>query len=176
MDYYRAALKFHPDRVPANSPDRATRTRKFQQVNDAYYTLSDARRRRDYDEARRFARPPPPPPQHETAEEASSFASEQFGSIFEEMLREEGMAEGADEEVRRGVFWSILGGLSGAGLGFIIANVPGLLAGAVAGNRLGAVRDQKGKSVHTVFQELPQQDKAKILSQLAARVLQGVVS
>ena len=31
-------------------------------------------------------------------------------------------------------------------------NVPGLMAGAVAGNRLGAVRDAKGKSVYSVFQ------------------------
>lgn len=95
------------------------------------------------------------------------------------MLRDEGMAaeeEAAAGAVRSGVFWSILGGLSGAGLGFIVANVPGMLAGAVAGNRLGAVRDRKGKSVYVVFQELPQQDKAKILSQLAARVLQNVVS
>lgn len=37
--YKKAALRYHPDRVPANSPDRASRTKKFQQVNDAYYTL-----------------------------------------------------------------------------------------------------------------------------------------
>ncbi|KAL8702121.1 MAG: hypothetical protein Q9224_000170, partial [Gallowayella concinna] len=44
------------------------------------------------------------------------------------------------------------------------------LAGAVAGNRLGAVRDARGKSVYSVFQELPQGDKAKLLSELAAKV------
>ena len=60
--------------------------------------------------------------------------------------------------------WSMLGGVSGAAIGFIVGNVPGLLAGAVAGNRLGAVRDKKGKSVHEAFQELPQDDKAKVLS------------
>jgi hypothetical protein len=31
--------------------------------------------------------------------------------------------------------------------GFIVANVPGALVGAYAGNRLGAIRDAKGKSV-----------------------------
>jgi hypothetical protein len=51
-----------------------------------------------------------------------------------------------------GKFWGMLGGASGAAIGFIVANVPGLLAGAVAGNRLGAVRDAKGKSVYAVFQ------------------------
>jgi hypothetical protein len=32
-------------------------------------------------------------------------------------------------------------------MGFIIANFPGLMLGAVAGNRVGAIRDAKGKSV-----------------------------
>jgi hypothetical protein len=39
---------------------------------------------------------------------------------------------------------------SGAGLGFIIANIPGALMGGYAGNRLGAIRDAKGKSVMAV--------------------------
>lgn len=37
--YKKAALRYHPDRVPADSPEKSTRTKKFQQVNDAYYTL-----------------------------------------------------------------------------------------------------------------------------------------
>ncbi|EEP82981.1 conserved hypothetical protein [Uncinocarpus reesii 1704] len=107
-----------------------------------------------------------PPPQSE------SFSSDQFGSMFEEMLREESMAADA-AEAAGGYFWSVLGGLSGGAIGFIVANFPGAVAGAVAGNRLGAVRDKKGKSVYQVFQELPQEDKAKLLSRLAARVLQS---
>lgn len=47
-----------------------------------------------------------------------------------------------------GKFWSVVGGLSGGAMGFIVANFPGMLAGAVAGNRLGAVRDARGKSVY----------------------------
>ncbi|KAI1312357.1 DnaJ-domain-containing protein [Xylaria venustula] len=63
--YKRAALKTHPDRVSADSPERASRTRKFQLVNDAYYTLSDSTRRRDYDAQRRLfggTRPKPSGP------------------------------------------------------------------------------------------------------------------
>merc|ERR1711939_646290 len=45
----------------------------------------------------------------------------------------------------------------------------------VAGNRLGAVRDAKGKSVYAVFQELPQDAKGKLLSQLAAKVFSHAV-
>lgn len=62
------------------------------------------------------------------------------------------MAEGDGTNRPTGTFWSVVGGASGGALGFIIANVPGLLAGAVAGNRLGAIRDTKGKSVYAVFQ------------------------
>jgi uncharacterized protein YcfJ len=51
-------------------------------------------------------------------------------------------------EVNRAVpVWTLLGAASGAGLGFIIANIPGALMGGYAGNRLGAIRDAKGKSV-----------------------------
>jgi hypothetical protein len=66
--------------------------------------------------------------------------------VFEEMLREEGMAQ--DGGTPTGKFWSVVGGLSGGAMGFIVANFPGMVAGAVAGNRLGAVRDAKGKSVY----------------------------
>jgi len=93
-------------------------------------------------------------------------------------MQEEGMDEDAapSAEGSSNSAWSVVGGLSGAAIGFIVGNVPGLLAGAVAGNRLGAIRDRKGKSVHQVFQELPQDDKAKLLSNLAAKVLAHAVS
>lgn len=180
--FHRAALKTHPDRVPADSPERAERTRKFQLVNDAYYTLSDPSRRREYDAQRRmFNREPSSDPFAEAQEdeppgysagtnpyswawnfftksaggsnttgERQRTENAQFRDVFEEMMRDEGMAEGGNNRPTN-KFWSIVGGLSGGALGFIVANVPGLLAGAVAGNRLGAVRDAKGKSVYAVF-------------------------
>ncbi len=176
--------------MPAESPDRASRTRRFQLINDAYYTLSDPARRRDYDAQRRLfgqtgaagstaedafasdddgpagAAAGGPQTQQTPYSWAWNFFSgqgrdqgaarqeaenAQFGDVFEEMLREEGMAEpGTGRPTSK--FWSVVGGLSGGALGFIMANVPGLLAGAVAGNRLGAVRDARGKSVYAVFQ------------------------
>ncbi|KAF1953970.1 DnaJ-domain-containing protein [Byssothecium circinans] len=201
--YKKAALKHHPDRVPAESPERAARTKRFQQINDAYYTLSDPTRRREYDSSRAYssftgttATPDSEfeeeiprasgggfpwsafgfgsAPAGNTDESHDRFSSEQFGNVFEEMLREEGMAEG-DQATPTGKFWSIVGGLSGGAMGFIMANFPGMVAGAVAGNRLGAVRDAKGKSVYSVFQELPQADKARLLSDLAAKVFAHAV-
>jgi len=199
--YKKAALRYHPDRVPADSPERKTRTTKFQQINDAYYTLSDANRRRDYDAARQyhnFASSASASPDFEdetprpsggfpwssfgfgggaarpSEQEHNNFSNEQFGSVFEEMLREEGMAEG-ERAAPTGKFWSVVGGLSGGAMGFIVANFPGAVAGAVAGNRLGAVRDARGKSVYAVFNELPQADKARMLSDLAAKVFAHAV-
>ncbi|KAK3990366.1 hypothetical protein QBC44DRAFT_325597 [Cladorrhinum sp. PSN332] len=218
--YKRAALKTHPDRVPTDHPERRERTRKFQLVNDAYYTLSDPTRRREYDAQRKlfstsrgapadpFAQEPPPYSAHDNnqhhgpgaAETAYSWAwnfftgqngnqqnaqqaqqereqteNAQFADVFEEMLREEGIDGNGNQVNNTGKFWGTLGGLSGGALGFIVANVPGLVAGAVAGNRLGAVRDAKGKSVYAVFQELPQDDRSRLLSQLAAKVFSHAV-
>ncbi|KAI9739750.1 MAG: hypothetical protein M1834_006470 [Cirrosporium novae-zelandiae] len=210
--YKRAALKSHPDRVPANSSERPARTKKFQQVNDAYYTLSDRSRRRDYDAAHKVQTPLSsgaqtpssadediPRPEaggaapggfpwsafgfgggqsssggYTPSKDQEAFSSAQFGDVFEEMLKEEGMADSSTSQPTS-KFWSIIGGLSGAAMGFIVGNMPGAVAGVVAGNRLGAIRDKKGKSVYEVFAELPQGDRARILSQLAAKIIGGAV-
>lgn len=182
----RESLKTHPDRVPVDSPERPARTRKFQEVSDAYFTLSDPSRRREYDQKLEDER-------GEAGGATGGFpwstfgfseadrgqqTSDQFGSVFEEMLREEGLADetgdedGASRTRPTSRFWSIVGGLSGGALGFIVANILGAFAGAVAGNRLGAVRDAKGKSVYEVFLQLPQENRARLLSELAAKVFQ----
>ena len=172
------------------------RTRKFQQINDAYYTLSDPTRRRDYDSARSYHGSTASGSKdsedsagqggggfpwsafgfgaNKSAADKEHYSDEQFGSVFEEMLREEGLADG-QEATPTGKFWSLVGGLSGGAMGFIVANFPGALAGAVAGNRLGAVRDARGKSVYSVFQSLPAADKSKLLSELAAKVFAHAV-
>ncbi|PLB36331.1 putative DnaJ chaperone (Caj1) [Aspergillus candidus] len=200
--YKRESLKSHPDRVPVDSPERPARTRKFQEISDAYYTLSNESRRREYDAMRQFGEYAEEPEEEAPRPGWGSFpwsafgfgtgtgtgtadseqrASDQFGSIFEEMLREEGLAsESEDADGQRRVrptsrFWSIIGGVSGGALGFIMANTAGAFAGAVAGNRLGAVRDAKGKSVYDVFLDLPQDGRARLLSELAAKVFQSTM-
>ena len=83
--------------------------------------------------------------------------------MFEDLLR--------PEVERRAPWWAWFGAACGAGLGFVIANVPGTLMGAYAGNRLGAVRDAKGKSVGEVFLRLRTDQRAEILKALATKVL-----
>ena len=85
------------------------------------------------------------------------------------------MAEGENSHPN-GKFWAIVGAVSGGALGFIMANAPGAIAGAVAGNRLGSVRDTKGKSVYSVFQELDQPAKMRLLSELASKVFAHAIS
>ena len=189
-------------------------------MNDAYYTLSDATRRREYDAQRRrygfsggrsnagagtYADPFDDDFDEEipaggsgaangggfpfswawsffsgqqdprsTQQERQQTENDQFGDVFEEMLREEGMAE-QNGNNSTSKFWSMAGGVSGGVMGFIVGNFPGMMAGAVAGNRLGAVRDAKGKSVYEVFKDLPQSERAQLLSQLAAKVLAHAV-
>merc|ERR1712230_46941 len=182
--YKRAALKTHPDRVTSDSPERAERTRKFHGFGSGASTASTA-----YDSDDDSTVPDPGEDARASGgfpwssfgfgakaknkEEEQKFGNEQFGDVFEEMLREEGMAENGGAPT--GKFWSVVGGLSGGAMGFIVANFGGMVAGAVAGNRLGAVRDAKGKSVYAVFQELPQDAKGKLLSQLAAKVFSHAV-
>ena len=55
-----------------------------------------------------------------------------------------------------------MGAACGSGLGFIIANLPGMAVGGFAGHRLGAIRDAKGKSVAAVFSELNGSQKAEV--------------
>ncbi len=63
---------------------------------------------------------------------------------------------------RRVPWWSYLGTISVGTLGYIFANIPGAIAGSVAGNRLGAIRDAKGKPVITVFAQLTGNQKAEV--------------
>ncbi|KAF8898598.1 DnaJ-domain-containing protein [Infundibulicybe gibba] len=184
--YRKESLKTHPDRLAhATAAEKRQATEKFQAVADAYYVLSDVQRRKEYDalystRADRTDDPssssgffsqfsnmftgagagtshaPPAPGARPDAEGV-------FADVFEELLR--------PEVERHAPWWSYLGAVCGGGIGFIVANVPGLMLGAFAGNRLGAVRDAKGKSVAAVFNELGGSQKAEILRALAMKVL-----
>ncbi|KAG8908078.1 hypothetical protein FRB99_000522 [Tulasnella sp. 403] len=89
-----------------------------------------------------------------------------FTDVFEEMLR--------PEVESRVPWWAWLGAACGAGIGFIIANLPGAVVGGLAGNRLGAIRDAKGKPVGVVFAQMSGGQKAEILKALAIKVLGSV--
>jgi len=181
--YKKESLRTHPDRLANASPAEIKQaTERFQVVADAYYVLSDPTRRREYDAlyASRSHRDRTDDPNSSTnffTQFTSMFtgapgatptgqrpdAEGVFADVFEELLR--------PEVERHAPWWSWLGAACGGGLGFIVANIPGLMLGAFAGNRLGAIRDAKGKSVAAVFSELGGNQKAEILRALALKVL-----
>nr|GAT57454.1 predicted protein [Mycena chlorophos] len=194
--YKKESLRTHPDRlVNATPSERKKATERFQVVADGYYILSDPTRRREYDvlyasRARdRTAEPDAGSSNAFFSQFASMFGNSSgagagaknappeperpdadgvFADVFEELLR--------PEVQRHAPWWAWFGAACGAGVGFIIANVPGLMVGAVAGNRLGAIRDAKGKSVAAVFTDLHGNQKAEILRALAVKVLGAAAS
>ncbi|KAJ4486306.1 DnaJ domain-containing protein [Lentinula aciculospora] len=180
--YKKESLSTHPDRLYNVSPaEKKLATERFQAVADAYYMLSDPTRRREYDSLHASKAS-----SERTADSQSSynFFSQFFGGnsadaqagtnqqpdaegvftdVLEELLR--------PEVERRFPWWGYFGAACGGGIGFIVANVPGAMLGAFAGNRLGSIRDAKGKSVAAVFNELGGSQKAEILRALAMKVL-----
>jgi len=184
--YKKESLRTHPDRLANASPAEKKRaTERFQAVADAYYVLSDPTRRTEYDAlyaSRSYSDRTDDP--NFFAKFANMFAGGGsgtapagqgqrpdaegvFSDVFEDLLR--------PEVERHAPWWSWLGAACGGGIGFIVGNVPGLMLGAFAGNRLGAVRDAKGKSVAAVFSELGGNQKAEILHALALKVLGSVL-
>ncbi|KAA1468173.1 DnaJ-domain-containing protein [Dentipellis sp. KUC8613] len=182
--YRKESLRTHPDRQANASPEEKKKsTEKFQAVADAYYVLSDPQRRKEYDDLyktrSKSEKSSSPGSSYEffanmfgggsgTAGAAGGAehqpdAEHVFGDAFEDLLR--------PEVEHRTPWWSWVGTVCGGGLGFIVANVPGTMVGALAGNRLGAIRDAKGKSVAAVFAGLGGAEKAEILRMLALKVL-----
>lgn len=179
--YKRESLRTHPDKlVNPTDAQRKAATEEFQTVADAYFVLSDPVRRQQYDslyaaKGSSNGTTDPNAPSWwtnmfgfgSTSNSAPNAgqrpnADHVFADVFDELLR--------PEVERRGHLWSYIGAACGGGLGFIVANIPGLMLGAVAGNRAGAIRDAKGKSVATVFSHLATEQKAEILRALAMKV------
>jgi DnaJ-class molecular chaperone len=110
--YRKLAIRYHPDKNPNNVKEAEA---KFKEISEAYYVLSDEKRRAQYDQLRKYGGP-----------SASNFAGAQ-GFDFEDFLRQfssrGGSASfGAGGQRRQAhgqysVFDDILGDLFGGGFG-----------------------------------------------------------
>lgn len=155
---------------------------------DADYMLSDARRRREYDAMRPTSTPQPQQDDASTQSESARFYESQhtgqpepqhmFADVWAALLRPEVEQPSTWRGLRRA---PVAGGRHderrGDGLyprqhpRWYVGRLTPALGGAVLGNRLGAIRDAKGKAVSEVFLALPGRERAEILRVLAMKVL-----
>lgn len=153
--YQRLALVHHPDYRSTSESDA-----EFVMLADAFYTLSSPDRRAEYDLVRKRDAA-----QIELAVAAKKITTpeELFLQAMEPLIRTE------LEQV--GWVWRVVGGVSGACLGFIMANIPGAAVGAVVGGQLGEIRDKKGKSCYEVFYDLSSDQRKMVLIAIAKKLL-----
>ncbi len=110
--YRKLAVKYHPDKNPGNKEAEA----KFKEISGAYYTLSDFKRKSEYDQIRKYG--------GTQGRGGADFAGA-HGFNYEEFLRQ--FTGGGRSRASRGggqysgfadIFGDILEGLGGGGKGF----------------------------------------------------------
>jgi curved DNA-binding protein CbpA len=114
LAYQRQAILYHPDnRNSTNTISEEERALRFQQLGDAFYVLNDSDRRRAYDKARQRGNHP------ERWRNAHTDPGQVFADAYDELMR--------PAVENPGYVWSTMGAGSGATLGFIVANIPGIV-------------------------------------------------
>ena len=101
--YRKLAVKYHPDKNPGNVKEAES---KFKEISEAYYVLSDEKRRAQYDQMRRFG-----------GAQSGNFAGSQ-GFDFDDFLRQFGGGPGRSRQSGRySAFEDIFSDLFGMGGG-----------------------------------------------------------
>ncbi len=112
--YRKLAVQYHPDKNPQNVKQAEA---KFKEISEAYYVLSDPKRKQQYDQMRKFG-----------GGDYSNFAGSQ-GFDYEDLLRQFG---GGGRTQGRGrysafsdIFSDLFGGAGGKGFTYSYGGSPG---------------------------------------------------
>ena len=158
--YKKQALKWHPDRVEGEQ-NKLVATERFQKISEAYETLSDAKRRRTYDDSLQgdagFTS------NRNSAEQAENRFTEEFADLFQEAMTEIHGQAAEGDRVAPTVAWTLLGGIAGAVLGTIFFP-PAIIPMIFIGGSGGAVKGYTDSDVVAVVKTMNPETKARILN------------
>jgi hypothetical protein len=139
----------HPDRPESNPSD----LRLFQEIGDAYYTLSNNQRREEYTDSDRKIQ----------------FVLADLGSTPEEgqrlYLQQFLIAMDANTK-NRNHFWTIVGTVGGSLGGLVIGGPLGAGVGAVVGSQCGVVQDTTGKNIVELYQSYTPKQKWAMITKM----------
>lgn len=160
--YKKQALLWHPDRVEGEQA-KIEATERFKKISEAYETLSNPNKRRNYDECLRngteFT------PHQNSAEDAENMFKAEFYDLFKQAINEIHSQAGEGNRIASTVSWSAAGGVAAGVLGVIflpVAIVPLVILGSAG----GAVKGYTDSDVATVMNKMSPVTKAKILEML----------
>lgn len=149
--YVAASFKCHPDIDPF-SMNRLQKMQIFQEIGDAYYTLSHDSRRRAYIASNREKG-------YSLGNSDSSLEERQPLYLCQFLIATDAKLKGKST-------WTLVGAMSGAVSGFIVGGPVGAGVGAAMIAVAGSVRDIQGKSLLQVYQEFTWEEKLKFLKDL----------
>jgi curved DNA-binding protein CbpA len=153
--YIVHSLRSFPDRPGMDPDDRPEQLLQFQEIGDAYYTLSDLHRRNEYIAADRQLQ--------YFLGDATSTAEERQPLYLQQFL------VAVNISLQKTYAWTITGLMSGAVAGFVVAGPVGAVAGAGMGSYSGSVRDTTGQTILQQYQSYTLEQKFAIFKKLCTQ-------
>lgn len=159
--YRQEALKHHPDRVPIQKKLEATQ--RFQKISEAYETLSNPERKREYDACLRSGKKFTP--HNNTEEDAETRFNEEFADLMKETMEEIRLQAAEGDRTAPTITWGLMGGIAGGVLGSIFF-APAIIPLVVVGGLGGSVKGYTNSDMVTVTNNISPAIKAKILKMM----------
>lgn len=159
--YRQEALKHHPDRVPIQKKLEATE--RFQKISEAYETLSNPERKREYDACLRSGQKFTP--HDNTEEDAETRFNEEFADLMKETAEEIRLQAAEGDRTAPTITWGLMGGIAGGVLGSIFF-APAIIPLVIVGGLGGSVKGYTNSDMVTVTNKISPETKAKMLKMM----------